>query len=104
MLINKLKCDVVPQNQEQENMLKDVDFCHFLENIKKQLLNTRLDSLKTTSRKVVHKAVNFLGNIFADAVTSQTNIKLWNKNLLKKLFFHYYSTIPILNKLRQLLI
>ena len=34
LLINKLKCDVVLQNQEQENMLKDVDFYHFLENIK----------------------------------------------------------------------
>ena len=57
-------------------MLKDIDFYHFLENVKKQLLNTRLDSLKTTSKKVVHKPVNFLGHKFADTVTSQTNVKL----------------------------
>ena len=57
-------------------MSKDIDFYHFLENVKKQLLNTRLGSLKTTSKKVVHKPVNFLGNKFADPVTSQTNVKL----------------------------
>ena len=36
-------------------MLKDIDFHYFRENIKKQLLYTGLSSLKTASKKVVHK-------------------------------------------------
>ena len=31
LLINKSKLQVILQNQELENMLKDIDFCHFLE-------------------------------------------------------------------------
>ena len=55
--------------QEQENMFKNMDFYHLLENIKKQLLDTGLDSLKAASEKVVHKASEFLGNKTADALT-----------------------------------
>ena len=33
LLINKQKLHDFLQNQEQENMLKDMDFCHFQENI-----------------------------------------------------------------------
>ena len=40
----------------------DVDFYHLRENIKKQLLDTGLDSLKTASKKVVHKSSELLGN------------------------------------------
>ena len=36
--------------------LKDIGFYHLREHIKKQLLDTGLDSLKTASEKVVHKA------------------------------------------------
>ena len=36
-------------------MLKDIDFHYFRENIKKQLLCTGPNSLKTASKKVVHK-------------------------------------------------
>ena len=42
-------------------MLKDMDFCHLLENKKKQLLDTGLDSLKDTSKEVVHEAGEFFG-------------------------------------------
>ena len=34
LLINKQKCDDILQNQEQENILKDVDFYHLQENVK----------------------------------------------------------------------
>ena len=61
--------------QEQENMFKNMDFYHLLENIKKQFLDTGLDSLKAASEKVVHKASEFLGNKTADAL-SQTKNKL----------------------------
>ena len=43
---------------------------------KKQLLDTGLDSLKTTSKKVVHKAGEFLGNKIADAVAKSNDDKV----------------------------
>ena len=33
-VINKLKCKEILQNQEHENMLKDMNFYHLQENIK----------------------------------------------------------------------
>ena len=56
-------------NQEQENMLKDMDFYHKRENIRKTINEYRVDSLKTASKKVVHKAGEFLGKKPADVVT-----------------------------------
>ena len=58
-------------------------FLIFVRKYKKQLLDTGLDSLETASRTVVHKAGEFLGNKIVDTL-SQTMIKLWKKNLLKK--------------------
>ena len=43
---------------------------------KKELLDTGLDSLKTTSKKVVHKAGEFLGNQIADVVTKSNDDKI----------------------------
>ena len=55
---------VILQNQDRENMSKDMDFCHsreiYLRNMEKKLLNTAiktgLDTLKTVSKKAVYKA------------------------------------------------
>ena len=49
--------------------VKVYEFLSFARKYKKQLLDTRLDSLKTAFKKVVHKASEFLGNKTADAVT-----------------------------------
>ena len=46
----------------------------------KQLLDTRLDSLKTASKKLIHKAGEFLGNKIEDAVTKPSlwkNCETW---------------------------
>ena len=40
---------------------KGYEFLTFARKYKKQLLDTRLDSLKTAFKKVVHKTVEFLG-------------------------------------------
>ena len=40
---------------------------------KKKLLNTGLDYVKATSKKVVHKAGNFIGNKIADVVTKSND-------------------------------
>ena len=56
-------------------MLKDMDFCYLLENIKK-ILDIGLDSLKTASKKVVHKTGEFLKNKIADAVVKSNDDKI----------------------------
>ena len=57
-------------------------------------MNTGLDSLKPAFEKVVHKAGGFLGNKIVEGVKlSQTIIKLWNKNLLKKSLCHQKKEI-----------
>ena len=65
--------------------IKGYGFLSFARKYTKQLLNAGLDSLKTASKKVVHKAGGFSGNKVAEVVTlSQTMIILRNKNMLKK--------------------
>ena len=58
LLINKLKLRDILYNQEQENMLKDMDFQCPLTKYKKQILDKGLDARK----KVVHKAGEFIAN------------------------------------------
>ena len=53
-----------------------MDFYYLQENIKKQLLDTGLDSLKTASKKVVHRAGEYLGNKAADAVINSNDDKI----------------------------
>ena len=43
-------------------MLKGYGFLSFAIKYKEQLLDTRLDYLKTASKKVVHKVGDFVGN------------------------------------------
>ena len=56
--------------------VKGYGFLSFTRKYKKQLLDTGLDSLKTASKKVVHKAGEFLGNKIADAVTKSNDDKI----------------------------
>ena len=58
------------------NYVKEYGFLLFARKYKKQLLDTGLDAVKTTSKKVVHKVVEFLGNKIADAVTNSNNYKI----------------------------
>ena len=71
---------------------------HFLKNyltyIKKQLLDTRLDSLKSVSSKVVHKTSKSLGNKIANVVT----------NLYEEIIILPEKREEILKELRQLLL
>ena len=53
-----------------------MNFLSFATKYRKQLLDKGLDSLKTTSRKVVHKAGWLLVNKVADAVTNSNNEKI----------------------------
>ena len=71
---------------------------HFLKNyltyIKKQLLDTILDSLKSVSSKAVHKASESLGNKIANVVT----------NLYEEIIILPEKREEILKELRQLLL
>ena len=71
---------------------------HFLKNyltyIKKQLLDTRLDSLKSVSSKVVHKTSESLGNKIENVVT----------NLYEEIIILPEKREEILKELRQLLL
>ena len=80
-------------------MLKDMDFYHLRENIKKIP-----DSLKTASKKVVHKAGEFLENKILDAVTKSSDNKITKTDenprnvegtiiLLKKEMKQYYKVL-----------
>ena len=71
--------------QEQKNMLKDIVFYHMQENIKKRLLDTGLDFLKTAFNEVVHKSGEFLGNIIADAVTKSNDDKIVKEEAVEEI-------------------
>ena len=66
-------------------MSKDMYFYHLAENMKKQLLNTGLDSLKTASNKVVHKEGKFLGNKIADALTKSNDHKIVKQETVEEI-------------------
>ena len=59
---------------------KGYGYLSFSRKYKNQLLDTGLDA----SKKVFHKAGEYLGNKIADAVTKSNMIILRNWNLLKK--------------------
>ena len=52
---------------------KGYRFLSFARKYKKQLLVTGLDAVKTTSKKLVHKAGEFIGNKIADTVIKSNN-------------------------------
>ena len=60
------------KNQEWENMLKDMDFCHspewkFLDTATK----ARLDVLKPATKKVAHKAAEATGEFIGNKITEK---------------------------------
>ena len=70
---------------------------------KKELLDTGLDSLKTTSKKVVHKAGEFLGNQIADVVTKSNDDKIVKQEPVEEIIIPLEKRDEILNKLRKVL-
>ena len=86
-----------------KKMLKDMDFYHLRENIKKQLLNTGLDSLKTAFRKEVHKAAEFIGNKIADTVTKSNDDETVKQEPVEEIVIPTEKIDKILNKLRKVL-
>ena len=55
------------------NYVKGYGFLSLARKYKKQVLDTGLDAVKAASKKVVHKAGEYIGNKIADAVTKSEN-------------------------------
>ena len=84
-------------------MLKDMDFYYLWENIKKKLMDTGLDSLKTASKKVVDKAGEFLWNKIADTITKPNDDKIVKQEPDEKIIIPTEKRDEILNKSRKVL-
>ena len=66
-------------------------------------MNTGLDSLKTVSKKVVHKAGEFLRNKITDAVTKSNNDTIRKQEPVEEINIPPDKREEILNESRQLL-
>ena len=80
LLINKKKCRDILKNQKQEIKLNDIDFS-FVGKCKKQTLDKGLNA----SKKVVHKADEFIGNKITDAVTKSNDDNINKKEPVEKI-------------------
>ena len=83
--------------------VKRYGFFSFASKYKKQLLNTGLDAVETDSRKVVHKAGEFLGNKIADAVTKSTDDKIKKQDPAEEIIIPLQKRDKLFNKLRKAL-
>ena len=84
-------------------MLKHMDFYDFLEKIKKRLLDTGLDCIKTASKKVVHKTGESLGNKMSEVVTKSKENKILKQETVEEIIIQRQKREEILNELRQVL-
>ena len=78
-------------------------FLSFTRKYKKQLMDTQLDSLKTASKKVIHKAGEFLGNKTADAVTRSNDDNIEKQEPVEEIIIPPEKREGILTKLRKVL-
>ena len=62
-----------------------------------------LDAVKTVSKKVVHKAGEFIRNNMADAVTKSNSNKLEKQEPAEEIIIPSVKRDEILNKLRKVL-
>ena len=84
------------QNQDLENTLKDMTFCHLQENLGINMVNelmdtatkTGIDAAKTTLKRVVQKTAeatgHLIGNKIADKITSLRKTKTEEKENTNK--------------------
>ena len=63
-----------------------------------------LDAVKTASKKVVHKAGEFLGKKLADRVTKSKSDQIVEQELVEKITIPQDERDETLNKLRQVLL
>ena len=66
-------------------------------------MDTGLDVVKTASKKLVHKADEFLGNKIADAVTKSNNDNIEKQEPVEEIIIPPEKKDEILNKLSKVL-
>ena len=66
-------------------------------------MDTGLDVVKTASKKLVHKAGEFLGNKIADAVTKSNNDNIEKQEPVEEIIIPPDKKDEILNKLSKVL-
>ena len=66
-------------------------------------MDTGLDSLKTASKKVVHKAGGFIGDEIADIVTKSNDDNIDKQDPVEEIIIPPKKRDEILNKLRRVL-
>ena len=83
---------------------KGYGFLSFARKNKKQLFDTGVDALKTTSKKVVHKTSKFVGNKIAHAVTKSNGDKMVKQEPVEEIIIPLGKRDGILNNLRQVIL
>ena len=83
--------------------IKRYGFLLFSKKYKKQLLDTELDSIKTASKKVLHKASGFVGIKIADVVTKSNDNNIGKQEPVEEITIPPEKGDEILNKLRKVL-
>ena len=76
-----------------------MDFYHLQKKYKKKLLDSSLDALNTASKKVVHKAGEFLGNKIAVSVTELNRDKIAKTEPVEEIIIPPEERDEILNKI-----
>ena len=66
-------------------------------------MDAGLDSLKTNSKNVFHKAGEYLGNKIADTVTKSNDDKIEKQEFVEEIIIPSEKRDEILNKLRKVL-
>ena len=66
-------------------------------------MDTGLNVVKTASKKVVHKAEEFIGNKIVDGVTKSNNDKIVKQEAVEKIIIPSEKRDEILRKLRRVL-
>ena len=84
--------------------VKGYGFLSFARKYKKQLKDTGLDAVKTASKKVVHKAGEFLGSKTADAITKSNDDKIVKQEPVEEIIIPLHKREEILNELRKVYI
>ena len=83
--------------------VEEYGFLSFARKYEKQLLDTRLNSLKTASKKVVQNAGEFIGNKIADAVTKSKDGNTEKQEPVKEIIIPPEKRDKIFNTLRKVL-
>ena len=95
-----IQCSIEPRTRKY---VKGYGFLSLARKYKKQLLDTGTDSLKTSSKKVVHKKGEFLKNKISDVVTNSNDDNIEKQESVEEIIIPLEKRDEILNKFRKVL-